>query len=61
MIRADIDSMNSPGDGGRRDFLRAALETVFACSPKCRPISRKQAADDGWTRCLEGFQTRGVA
>jgi len=36
-------------------------EAPHAFHADYRPSYRKEAADDGWKRCLEWFRTHGVA
>jgi carboxymethylenebutenolidase len=45
----------------RRSEFVLYREAPHAFHADYRPSYRKEAADDGWKRCLEWFRTHGVA
>ena len=60
-----VDKMKAALAGGSAAAKRSEF-TVYADAPHAfhadyRPSFRKDAADDGWKRCLAWFKTQGVA
>lgn len=58
---ATVDQMRAALGPGSRSMLHVYPGMPHAFFADYRPSYRKEAADDGWKRCVDWFKTHGVA
>jgi len=58
---ATVEQMRTALGTGSKSALHVYPETPHAFFADYRPSYRKEAAADGWQRCLDWFKTHGVA
>lgn len=58
---ATVEQMRAALGAGSKSMLHVYPEMPHAFFADYRPSYRKEAAEDGWQRCLDWFKTHGVA